>query len=84
MKILAFGSTGGTGREIVAQGLEQGHEVTAFARSPDKLGLSHERLPAQMEPPPGLPYHDLDHVRKRTYATGAGQRVLAESQQGVR
>jgi putative NADH-flavin reductase len=44
VKLLVFGSTGGTGREIVTQGLEQGHEVTAFARSPDKLGLSHERL----------------------------------------
>ncbi len=44
MKLLAFGSTGSAGREIVAQGLEHGHEVTAFARRPEKLGLSHERL----------------------------------------
>jgi uncharacterized protein YbjT (DUF2867 family) len=30
MKILVFGSTGGTGREIVRQALELGHEVSAF------------------------------------------------------
>jgi putative NADH-flavin reductase len=44
VKLLVFGSTGGTGREIVRQGLEQGHAVTAFARSPARLGLRHERL----------------------------------------
>jgi putative NADH-flavin reductase len=37
MKIVIFGSTGGTGKELVKQGLELGHEVTAFARNPSKL-----------------------------------------------
>ena len=27
MKVIIFGSTGGTGRQIVTQALEQGHEV---------------------------------------------------------
>lgn len=44
MKLIIFGSTGGTGRQIVTQALEQGHEVTAFARSPEKLGQKHEKL----------------------------------------
>ena len=37
MKILIFGSTGGTGRELLKQALDSGHEVTAFARQPAKL-----------------------------------------------
>jgi putative NADH-flavin reductase len=39
VKIAVFGSTGGTGREIVGQALERGHDVTAFARRPMKLSL---------------------------------------------
>lgn len=45
MKLLIFGSTGGTGRELVKQALEQGHTVTAYARSPEKLqDISHASL----------------------------------------
>jgi putative NADH-flavin reductase len=33
VKLAVFGATGRTGRLVVAQGLERGHEVTAFARS---------------------------------------------------
>ncbi len=44
MKILVIGATGGTGRQLVAQALEKGHQVTAFARNPDGVALKHERL----------------------------------------
>ncbi|HLH06654.1 MAG TPA: NAD(P)H-binding protein [Terriglobales bacterium] len=37
MKILIFGASGGTGRELVRQGLAAGHQVTAFVRNPDSL-----------------------------------------------
>jgi len=39
MKIVIFGATGGTGRELVKQGLATGHEVTAFARDPSKIAV---------------------------------------------
>lgn len=44
MRILVVGATGGTGREIVKQALERGHDVVALARNPSKLDLKHERL----------------------------------------
>ena len=44
MHILVIGASGGTGREIVRQGLERGHTVTAFVRNPARLSLAHERL----------------------------------------
>ncbi len=45
MKIVIFGSTGGTGKQLVKQALELGYEVTAFARTPAKLDeFKHEKL----------------------------------------
>jgi putative NADH-flavin reductase len=44
MQILIIGATGGTGRQLVAQALEAGHQVTALVRKPSKLKLNHERL----------------------------------------
>jgi uncharacterized protein YbjT (DUF2867 family) len=44
MKILVLGGTAGTGRETVLRALEQGHQVTAAARNPAKMDLSHPAL----------------------------------------
>lgn len=44
MNILIFGATGTIGQQLVIQGLEQHHTVTAFARNPDKLKISHQQL----------------------------------------
>ncbi|QRN94201.1 SDR family oxidoreductase [Archangium violaceum] len=44
MKVIVFGATGGTGRATVRELLEGGHEVTAFSRHADQLGLSSARL----------------------------------------
>jgi putative NADH-flavin reductase len=38
MRILVLGATGGTGMQIVRQTVARGHNVTAFVRSPGKLG----------------------------------------------
>jgi putative NADH-flavin reductase len=37
MKLLVLGATGGVGIEIVKQAIDQGDEVTAFVRSPERL-----------------------------------------------
>lgn len=44
MKVTVFGATGRTGQRVVEQALERGHEVTAFARSPQKLKAYGERI----------------------------------------
>ena len=44
MKFLLIGATGGTGHEIVKQGLAQGHEVTALVRDPSKITVSDPHL----------------------------------------
>ena len=43
MKLLIVGATGGTGRHLVTQALERGHQVTALVRRPSRA-----------EPRPGL------------------------------
>lgn len=44
MKLLIIGGTGGTGKELIKQALEQGHQVAALVRSPEKLKIVHENL----------------------------------------
>lgn len=43
-RLFILGATGGTGLALVEQALERGHRVTAFVRSPKKLGLPREGL----------------------------------------
>jgi uncharacterized protein YbjT (DUF2867 family) len=44
VKLLVLGATGGTGREVIGQALEQGHDVTAFVRDPGKMASTQGRL----------------------------------------
>jgi uncharacterized protein YbjT (DUF2867 family) len=44
MKLALFGATGLTGGLVLAQALEQGHEVVALVREPGRLSLHHPRL----------------------------------------
>lgn len=44
MNILLFGATGGTGKQVLLQALEQGHFVTAIVRNPSKIKLQSDRL----------------------------------------
>ena len=45
MKLIIFGSTGTIGRQLVLQSLQLGHQVTAFARSKEKLSdIQHSNL----------------------------------------
>jgi len=46
MRVVLFGSTGRTGLLLAAQAVREGHEVTAFARDPSRLTISHRRLRA--------------------------------------
>jgi len=43
-RILVVGATGGTGRQLVAQALARGYEVTALVRDPSRLPLADPRL----------------------------------------
>lgn len=43
-RVLVIGATGGTGRQLVQQALDQGHQVTAFVRKPSKLKIEHANL----------------------------------------
>lgn len=44
MRILILGASQGTGALAVRAALDKGHDVTAFARSPQKLALDHPKL----------------------------------------
>ena len=44
LHILIIGATGGTGRQLVRQALELGHQVAAFVRTPARLKVEHPNL----------------------------------------
>jgi len=44
MNLLVIGGTGKTGRELIKQGLEEGHNITVIARKPRKIRLEHAHL----------------------------------------
>jgi len=44
MKLLIIGSTGRTGKELIKQGLAQGHYITALARKPAKIKIKNKNL----------------------------------------
>jgi putative NADH-flavin reductase len=44
MRLTIFGATGATGQCLVEQALDQGHDVTAFARNPLALPTRHASL----------------------------------------
>ena len=46
MKLIVFGPTGGTGRQVVAQALAASHTVTAVARRPEALSFQQGQLQA--------------------------------------
>ena len=44
MRIAVFGATGKLGQYFVKAALDKGHSIVAYARSPDKLKISHDSL----------------------------------------
>ncbi len=44
MKLVIFGATGKTGRQLMLQALQRGHTITAVARRPAAVDIHHERL----------------------------------------
>ena len=70
MKLLVFGATGPTGLQVLAQALQQGHEVSAFVRSPLVQGA---------QTPPGL---DLARVRVVNGSVTDDAAAVAEAVRG--
>jgi len=44
MKLVIIGGTGKTGKELIKQGLDAGHSITAMVRNPKKLKITHPLL----------------------------------------
>lgn len=99
-RILIIGATGRTGRHLIAQALERGYAVTAFARDPTSIELRHPRLSIakgnvldRVSVDAAMPGHHavvsaLGHRRywslSRTHSEGTRNVVRAMQRHGVR
>ncbi|WP_223068177.1 NAD(P)-dependent oxidoreductase [Paenibacillus caui] len=99
MKLIVFGATGSTGRQVVEQLLAKGHEVTAVVRQPGKFEMAHDRLiviPGDVLDPssimaPMVGKHAVlsalgaNHRKPTTvYSEGTNNIMLAMQEAGVR
>ena len=66
MKIAVIGAAGRTGRQVVRQALDRGHEVVAVARSPEKLNMTGDRLTVV-----AADVHDADALARAVVGTDA-------------
>jgi putative NADH-flavin reductase len=87
MKILVFGASGGTGRELLKQALDKGIEVTAFVRDATKVADIHNpnlevvsgNVLNMEDVGPAVSGHDAV-----LYAIGAGPKRTTIREQGTR
>jgi putative NADH-flavin reductase len=83
MSLLIFGSTGGTGRELLKQALTHGHSVSAFARNPAKINeiehASFQVVRGDVLDPVAVEGAVAGHeVVMSTIGAGAGRTTLRE------
>ena len=72
MRLLIIGATGGTGLQVTSQAVEGGHRVTAFVRSPQKLGSLRQRVVVREGDPRSVAElrADASRSRRRDIALG--------------
>ena len=51
MRLLILGASGGTGLALISQAGERGAEITAFVRSPQRLGALADRVTVRQGDP---------------------------------
>jgi nucleoside-diphosphate-sugar epimerase len=71
MRVIVFGASGATGRQLVGQALADGHQVTAFVRRVSRLDIRSGQLTVVWETsrrrrlwPLRLKISDKTYVRK--------------------
>ena len=87
MKVLVFGASGGTGRELLQQALDKGMEVTAFVRDAAKVeDIQHPNLAVVIGD-----VLNIEDVSRAVaghdavlYAVGAGPKRTTVREQGTR
>ena len=76
MRFTVLGATGAIGRLLIPMALEQGHQVTAFARAPEKITRNGSG-PLRSHPGLRVLGGDLFNVRQMTEAIRGSDAVLS-------
>ena len=64
MRIAVFGGTGVTGRLLIAQALDEGDSVTAYARHPEKLAIVNDLRLADQVQLEQIAVSDRAHIKR--------------------
>ena len=80
MNLIIFGASGGTGKLLTQQALQNGYNVTAFVRSPENFPLKHPNLKVKKGDILNVSFNNTDLLMNRITIVNSLGQILIDNQ----